>query len=98
MEAFGIRALREVFAALRLGQVKTRRGLANRPPRPQREEGPLDDRSPTLTRCRERSVSLQNVRHAVPGSRSGAENAERAVNVLDEHDVELAHVLAEPST
>src|SRR5262245_60165002 len=85
MESRGIGALREVVATFRLGQVDTRRGFANRSPRPQRKEDPLDGGSSTLRRCRERSVSLQNVGHAGPEGSSSAENAEGAVDVLDEH-------------
>ena len=98
MEACGIRALGEVLETLGLGQVQARRGFAHRPPRPQHKEGPLDGGPPTLTRCRERSIRLQNVRHAGADGRSSAENAEGAVNVLDEHDVELAGVRAKPCT
>jgi len=58
----------------------------------------LNAGSSTLTRRRKRSVSLQNVGHVGPDGRSSAENAERAVHVLDEHDVELTRVLAEPRT
>jgi len=96
VEACGIRALGEVVATFRLGQVETRRGFANRSPRPQGEECPLDGRSSALTRCREHSVSLENVRYTGPGGRSSAENADGAVNVLEKHDVEFTRVLTEP--
>ena len=96
MEASGIGALGEVLEAFGLGQVETCRSLANGSPRPQRTERPLGGGASTLGRCRKRSISLENVGHARIDGRSSAENAEGAVDVLDEHDIELAYVPAEP--